>query len=174
MIFFTGCTHFNHPNIIKYCERPYPDIGSMERDMIWKWNKKVSYNDTVYHLGDFGFGSPQLLKIFLEHLNGRKIIIKGNHDHMSLKRMREIGWDDASKKRRRVWTDSLGQLDLTHRPIKDMRVLEECDWNIHAHTHQTYVMSWEKRIHVGVDSWNFEPVSEWELLEYLLGKGLAV
>lgn len=170
MNYFTGCTHFNHSNIIKYCERPYPDIGTMERDMIWKWNKKVSDDDVVYHLGDFGFGSNEVLRIFLEHLNGYKIIVKGNHDHKSLKALREIGWDDCSKKPRRLWSEYFGQILLSHRPIKDEAQLSNCDWNFHAHTHQTHVVTGNK-IHVGVESWNFEPVSELEILRYLVGEG---
>lgn len=170
MIFFTGCTHFNHDKIIKYCERPYPDVGTMERDMIWKWNKKVSDDDTVYHLGDFGYGSPRILKIFLEHLNGHKILIKGNHDRKGLRVFRNIGFDEVSKKTRRLWSKYFGVILLSHRPVKDESKFSGVTWNFHSHTHQKNVLN-GNRVHVGVESWNFEPVSELEILEYLIGKG---
>ena len=34
MIYFTADTHFGHANIVKMCERTYPDIESMNEAMI--------------------------------------------------------------------------------------------------------------------------------------------
>lgn len=30
MIYFTADTHFGHANIVKMCERSYPDVESMD------------------------------------------------------------------------------------------------------------------------------------------------
>jgi len=34
VIFFTSDTHFGHENIIRYCQRPFADVGEMDRELI--------------------------------------------------------------------------------------------------------------------------------------------
>lgn len=51
-IWLVSDTHFNHSNIIKYCNRPYQSVSEMDWDMVEKWNSVVKPNDHVYHLGD--------------------------------------------------------------------------------------------------------------------------
>lgn len=34
-------THFNHKNIINYCNRPFRDINEMNNTIIDNWNKSV-------------------------------------------------------------------------------------------------------------------------------------
>jgi calcineurin-like phosphoesterase family protein len=86
MIWFTSDTHFYHSRIIDYCDRPYrlldgrPDVQGMNRDMVAKWNEIVGKDDIVYHLGDFGFGSPGRLLGIRQALNGKIFLLRGNHD----------------------------------------------------------------------------------------------
>lgn len=54
-IFVTSDTHFNHKNIIKYCNRPFKDVEEMNEAIINNWNNLVTNDDVIYHLGDFGF-----------------------------------------------------------------------------------------------------------------------
>lgn len=77
MIWFTSDTHFNHANIIKYCNRPFSSIQEMNETIINNWNSVVTKDDTVYHLGDFAFGK---VNEFANKLNGKIVLIKGNHD----------------------------------------------------------------------------------------------
>jgi calcineurin-like phosphoesterase family protein len=85
-VFFTADTHFGHANICIYCDRPYrkldgqPDVMAMNRDLVKQWNESVTPQDVVYHLGDFGFGPPAKLLEARKQLNGKIILIKGNHD----------------------------------------------------------------------------------------------
>ena len=51
--FFTSDTHFNHANIIRFCNRPFIDVAQMNETLIANWNKVVGEDDTVFHLGDF-------------------------------------------------------------------------------------------------------------------------
>jgi len=78
-IFFTSDTHFGHENIIKYCKRPFKDAAEMDKVLIRNWNRVVGPNDLVYHLGDFAVGGGPAGP-YLDQLNGRIILIHGNHD----------------------------------------------------------------------------------------------
>jgi calcineurin-like phosphoesterase family protein len=52
----------------------------MNEDLIRRWNSVVSKDDTVYVLGDmFWCNVSQALPV-LDQLNGKKILVKGNHD----------------------------------------------------------------------------------------------
>ena len=62
MIYFIADTHFNHENIIKYCDRPLSNAKEMNEYIIQKWNSVVNEDDIVYHLGDVGFGTTEMLK----------------------------------------------------------------------------------------------------------------
>ncbi len=77
-------THFNHNNIIKYCDRPFKDADEMNWIMVENWNKVVKPQDKVYHLGDVYMGSGfsrEYTVNLLSKLNGHKRLILGNHDN---------------------------------------------------------------------------------------------
>lgn len=79
-VFFIGDTHFSHRGILKYEaeKRPFADVEEMNGRMIDAWNKVVSPTDKVIHLGDFCFGERNI--DIAGRLNGRKILVMGNHD----------------------------------------------------------------------------------------------
>lgn len=80
-IFFTGDLHFGHENILAFDNRPFSSVEEMDAELVRRWNAKVSADDTVYVLGDmiwksYGNEAAELIR----SLNGRIILIKGNHD----------------------------------------------------------------------------------------------
>jgi len=79
-IFFVSDTHFKHSHILKFCNRPFKDVEEMDRKLIENWNNRVPADGLVFHLGDFGWGGYQEYKKIREQLNGKIILIKGNHD----------------------------------------------------------------------------------------------
>jgi len=82
-IFFTSDTHFFHTNIIRYCNRPYSTAEEMNKALIDNWNKIVPPDGIVFHLGDFCFAGSDKIKELTSKLNGKIILVKGNHDHIS-------------------------------------------------------------------------------------------
>ncbi len=151
-VFFTGDTHFNHTNIIKYCSRPFGSVEDMNREMILRWNAVVAPEDTICHLGDFAMGKASEWPAFLRQLNGaRKILILGSHDR-SLRRMLEGGFTEVYEKLE--WNGWL----LNHRPFKTPKKL------LCGHIHEKWRrLGWI--INVGVDVWDFTPRTIEELIQ---------
>lgn len=73
-------THFGHKNIIKYCNRPFKNTKEMDYLLVKNWNNRVSDKDIVFHLGDFSYIGSKIFNKYWNQLNGKKILIRGNHD----------------------------------------------------------------------------------------------
>ena len=57
----------------------------MTEGLIANWNAKVSKSDEVYHLGDLAMGNWKKHLPILDRLNGKKYLIRGNHDYYTKK-----------------------------------------------------------------------------------------
>ena len=78
-VFVVSDPHFGHANIIKYCHRPFADADEMDRQLIARWNAAVLSAATVWLLGDVTV-KPDKLGALQRQLNGRKVLVAGNHD----------------------------------------------------------------------------------------------
>lgn len=81
-IFFTSDTHFGHERILTLANRPFADVEEMNAEIIRRWNNTVNPEDTVYHLGDVALGKIAESLPLVGQLNGRKILVVGNHDRL--------------------------------------------------------------------------------------------
>lgn len=128
-IFVISDTHFNHANIIRYCNRPFESVEHMNEAMITNWNSMVKHKDIVYHLGDVYFGSQKEADEILYRLHGEKRLILGNHDN---------GKDTVLQKHFQkimLWRDFMEfGLHLTHVPIHQSSILHD-RINVHGHIH---------------------------------------
>lgn len=125
-----GDQHLSHSNIIKYCDRPYQSVDEMNQDLINKWNDIVTDKDTVYVLGDVSMKKKELYH--LDYMNGRKILIPGNHDIFEAKEYLKY-FDDV---RGYIVKDNI---ILSHIPVHRSE-LDRFTGNIHAHTHEKRVL----------------------------------
>ena len=86
--YITSDLHFGHKNIMKFCPvsraRFRDDVSYMNEAMVKEWNDIVNPEDTVYILGDVAFMSGSDAGRIMNRLNGRKILIEGNHDRKTL------------------------------------------------------------------------------------------
>lgn len=86
--FITSDLHLGHKNIQKFCPNTrghYENIDHMNEEMVREWNERVNPEDLVYILGDVAFMPGDKAAKFLRRMNGRKILIEGNHDVKQLK-----------------------------------------------------------------------------------------
>jgi calcineurin-like phosphoesterase family protein len=133
-------THWNHANILKYCDRPFPDIDSMNVTMVQRWNALVKEGDWVIHCGDVAMGRPSDVMPLIAALSGRKVLCRGNHDgRRHLRVYRDMGWHVVDSL-------SAGILLFKHRPLLQG---DESSLVIHGHTHGKVQRDFH--IDVGVD-----------------------
>ena len=92
-IYFIADTHFGEERIRKYENRPFKNAAQMDSELIRRWNDKVRPEDTVYILGDFGADGYEAE--MLRKLNGKKILVKGNHDIKSNEEYRSFGFSEV-------------------------------------------------------------------------------
>ena len=92
-IFFIADTHFGEDAIRRYENRPFADVSSMDDALVANWNRTVSNEDTVIHLGDFAAHGTE--RRLLTQLHGRKLLVRGNHDDKSNAFYRDAGFDEV-------------------------------------------------------------------------------
>lgn len=149
---FIADPHFGHANIIRYCHRPYSSVGEMDKALIANWNALVKPTDTVYVVGDVARFDTQA---YLAQLNGRKILIFGHHDR-NLELLRPHFEEITPFKQ--VTIDGQA-IVLCHYPLSDWPGRDQGAWQLHGHTHGTYLPSEGKQWDVGVDVNDYRPVS---------------
>lgn len=91
-LFITSDTHFNHNNIIRYCNRPFASVEEMNEKLIANWNSVVGKDDRVIHLGDFAFGGKTKVEPIVKRLNGQIDLVLGNHDNLKFKDYYDLGF----------------------------------------------------------------------------------
>ena len=138
--FVISDTHFGHTNSwekFKLADgsplRPFTSTEEMDETMIERWNAKVNQQDTVYHLGDVVINQKSLHLV--SRLNGRKILVRGNHDIFKDKQYAEVGFKQIHGVR--VFVD---KFILSHIPLHPDCVSERFRVNVHGHLHANQVM----------------------------------
>lgn len=168
MIFFTADCHFDHQNIIKYTHRPFANTDEMNQVMLDNWNAVVEQNDTVYILGDFVFRSRKdTYDRFLSKLNGKKILIKGNHDKEALNLQKKYNYFEEIKFYEELRVPGFEQkICLFHYPIENWNGKHHGSVHLHGHSHGSTPKQ-RNRFDVGVDVFGFKPISIEELKNYV-------
>lgn len=158
MIYFTSDLHFGHANIIKSCKRPFDSVAQMNEQLIARWNGTVKPDDTVYCLGDWVFkGSQETALNLVRQLNGHITLIAGNHDDRYRKAYQQFAITVLDYKELKYD----GELYvLCHYPFDSWRNAGHGSFHLHGHCHGTVKPGYyQRRIDVGVDDFDFRPVS---------------
>jgi calcineurin-like phosphoesterase family protein len=154
--------------------KDYIDVAEMNRIIIERWNQTVGVDDTVWVLGDFCWEGYETM---FHQLNGSKHLIIGNHDsrevvtlpwasqpsHYQELTLREgVFYPTALKKRPTVV--------LSHYGMRSWNSMQKGAIMLYGHSHNTLpgfrlslqagnTSSAVGTLDVGVDAWNFYPVS---------------
>lgn len=180
---FTSDLHFGHKGILDYCKRPFFSLDEMHEVLIRNWNASVSNEDTVFVCGDLALCPFRDFEPLAKRLNGRKYLIRGNHDGYSEGQYNKVGFEVFHEIKMKI---AGNMVRLSHYPYalpwykrlfafkSELRFMDkrpprvEGEVLLHGHTHTKYKQR-DNRIHVGVDAWEFHPVSMRDV-ESLLGK----
>lgn len=163
--FFISDTHFNHSNVITYCDRPFRDLDDMKKYLIYRWNRVVSEDDIVYVLGDFIMGLPKDIHEILSKLNGYIILVRGNHDTDSKINIYQENYPDKIEVRDLAYIkDGKDTYICSHYPMfvgewdngrnNKLYVLSG-----HTHSKKNFYDNIPLNYHVGVDANDFSPIS---------------
>jgi calcineurin-like phosphoesterase family protein len=181
-VFFTADQHFGHASIIQHCRRPFADVAEMDAELIRRWNDRVNRQEIVYHLGDFLLCHSHRAEGYLEQLNGVIRIVPGGHDHGWLKYMRRVGREFRSRSGEPVQIlpplaeikPQLGAegiaIVVCHYPMLAWEGSHYGSWHLHGHIHGTRNGYHPRALDVGVDCWDYQPVSLQEIAEAIFQK----
>lgn len=151
--FFVSDLHVDHFNIMKFCNRPFNTVEEMNEILIQNWNSVVGPHDYVYHLGDFGFGTPTKLNEIFKRLHGVKMNITGNHDGKVVK---NLPW--AWQKEQYGFKMDNRYIWLNHYPMRSWNRSYHGAGHLHGHVHGR-CKPYGKSFDIGVDSWDYTPVN---------------
>jgi calcineurin-like phosphoesterase family protein len=161
MVYLTSDQHFGHKNIIGYCDRPFQSVEEMDEAMIERHNQNVGKEDTVFIVGDFSFYDFETTKRITQRLNGRKTLIRGNHDKHSESWFLRCGFDSVVESLviPSIWNSET--IEIAHYHSYASRFGYGILFHGHAHNFfkaKHYVSNSRVLLNVGVDCWNFTPV----------------
>jgi len=159
--FFCSDLHFDHENIIKYCNRPWDTVQEMNVGLVENWNETVRPQDVVIFAGDFTLKhKPEQVLPFIYALNGTIIWVRGNHDWWYKGLKNKISMRDIYTKALPLPNGGKQHIQVCHYPLRSWMYGA---WHLHGHTHGTIESELPYSYDVGVDCNNYAPVS-WETI----------
>lgn len=165
----TSDTHWWHNNILGFpsCDRYRKDLyGSkedpesvirMNDDMVKTWNRHVKPDDVVAHLGDFviAYGKHVEPKVrdILSRINGKIILVSGNHDNYATKRIfRELGHEVVDYKEIDFNTGKEKvRVCMSHYAFASWNKAHHGSVMLHGHSHGSYEAPGGRIMDVGWD-----------------------
>lgn len=166
-IYFTSDFHFNHDREFIWRPRGFKSVEEMNETIIERYNEIVTNDDDVYILGDMMLGGAGALQDglkFIQQLNGKLHLVRGNHDTATR-------WDafrylsNVKEMRNSIYLDYNGyHFYLSHYPSITGNLyqddLRKMPLNLFGHTHQknSFFEDMPFMFHVGVDSNNCYPI----------------
>lgn len=152
----TSDLHLSHTNILKYNPkyRQYGDVDEMNEAIVAGWNAQVQPDDLTYILGDVAFCNPKKATEFMKRMNGRKILIEGNHDRKLVKDAAFRACFEEIHVYHEVSFDSV-KICMFHYPIFDHNGSAHGSLMLHGHRHGNPTNIPGRIMDVGFDATGF-------------------
>ena len=145
--------HLQDKQINEFCAQKFNSVEEHDKYVIDRYNSVVGKDDLVYILGDVGFRPTNVLATLVRQLNGRKILIVGNHDQLNDTEYKNMGFIEVI--RHPVYYNN--NIILSHIPC-----LEAYDnpyvINVHGHLHNN-ALDLDNFFNVNVEMNDFLPIN---------------
>ena len=174
--FFTADWHLSSQLVNKVYGRPFSGVLEMNAGLVSNCNSVASEDDIVIHVGDFliygndgGFPGLKINpSVFLKEINATFVNLEGNHDPTN--KTKSVGWFMETH-----LGNVFDSVSVSHWPSYSQKVrdLMKPGWIHlcgHVHDKWKHYIDAERQvlnINVGVDVWDYRPVSEMELITYI-------
>jgi calcineurin-like phosphoesterase family protein len=168
-VWFTADLHWDSANVIGYCDRPYSTVAEMNEILIDNYNSRVKKQEHVFILGDLAWSGTE--EYLLSKLNGQKHLILGNHDRKGVYiQLAKKGLLQDINQMRGVTVDNQ-YIWMCHYPMRSWNKSFYGSWCIYGHVHNR-LPDYGFSTDVGVDCWNYYPVSYEELKDKFKGRDI--
>ena len=151
-VYVSADPHFGHDAIRRHTNRPFASVEEMDEALIANWNNTVPKKAMTIIVGDFAWKHHTK---YLSRLNGKKILIIGNHDKMNQAAKAQFTETHQILCR----TIEKKYAVFCHYPMLSWPGSGFGSWQIHGHSHGTMTTpDYILRLDVGVDVFNFRPI----------------
>lgn len=180
---YTSDLHFGDPKVLDKHDRPFNSLEEHDAFLILSWNSTVTSGDRVFILGDVL--GPDTDASILASLNGEINLVPGNWDEGRLEEIRPYVraiWPYAKGGFLRMHDYDAIPAIFSHEALTVMQMgafsekfEEDFLLNIHGDVHNDHLVREDGEycwINVGVDFWDYAPVSSetlWEMAEDCIG-----
>ncbi len=161
-IWFWSDIHFFHKNIIRYSNRPFPNLELMNECLIGNARNIIKPGDIVIWGGDISFGHIHEVNEMIRNLPGYHIQIIGNHDMDNHGKLSKYDFDERHPclVLDVIDHDIEYQILITHYPLD---IVPDNCINFHGHIHQHLLKPYN--INFCVEHTNYSPIHIKELME---------
>jgi len=169
MIYFTSDTHYGHANVIDFCNRPFKNVDRMDNALVRNYNEIINDDDIVYFIGDFTIKGSQhkgYIENVIKKLKGNKYLIIGNHDKLKPFDYVDMGFHSVHTSL--IIDTTLGKLFLNHDPCIYCYIDNILNIPLICGHMHTLFRSIGSVINVGVDVWDYRPVSLYQIENELI------
>lgn len=180
--FVTSDIHLNHLNIITYCphrggpETNWEKVALMNELIIGNWNLTIKPEDEVYILGDVAMGQIHLAPDLIRRLNGKKYLVKGNHDKSLTKTQADgtrysdglFEWVKDTHEMAFAVDGKKTMLFMSHYPHAAWNGMNQGAIMLHGHLHGSKCDVTGRIMDVGMDTNNLFPYTMEEVVRKML------